>query len=1018
MSKSSLTPCLLLAAFAAMPEALSAAGKCDLQPYMIKSPCVRPYTHQSLKVTVFNAGDVPSGGYTVGVKLDGQLVAEQHIDEGLPLWGEVDVVLDGYVDLEYGKTYKAEAYVETDEPDANTTNNSMTSTFKMPEAPAPNYPYIWDDATCSDDFVYGGSDWWGLGWEYDAQMHAFYIAGRASNWMGTLVTKHPITFAQGEAVTCSFEYGSSGPDVHLVLADKGQFSSDPVAEAVLPQSPFEFSKGSISFIAPGPMTVDFIAELLGDFYSDGSLYLRNICFTPAVPDMATTAILSPQFPAIACSSEPIDVVVRYTNTSAFDITAPRFSYAYGEQLVTEAYDGILAAGTSIDYHFHTPILADAPAPSVEFTAWCEADDDADEGNDELTASFCIYEPLEFPYVTEFTDDPSLALWSTLDLDGNHNTWTFDQVDYYNGPVLICDYGKFDDCLIMPAIQMPVGTARLTFGYWNTYAASRLRVLMGRTPSIDAMTEVLCYDQVSSQAGYALLDIEEPGIYYFAFEGTGNTDQMLLTDVKVDCGDGIVVNSIAYDVISGYNLTTSPVTIQIANHGVSEQNDIKVYYVADNQARIIELIEQELLPGQTLDYTFQQLADVSAYGNHTLYGGVIPTVLGEDENIFSAAQGAAISNLQALQLPYSYGFDDEERNAGWTLQADDDWWGDGWRHEVNWYANSHHADISASYSGYDGRADFWAFSEGVYIPAGEYEVAFYYRGRSYFGGPDYVQDLDVALGQGNNAEAMTVPVVALRDIDSHGCYFDRYVGYVTIPEDGVWTLGFHDVSVGNYGQIRVDDVSIRAIEPGLALPYRSEFSAEAEAQWTFHGNDTYGATQWRYTADGSLTCRHDGNEGGYFENLTTSPKLHVEPGREVSVRIHYNVSPISGPCPDLQVYLGEFDSMKQMEVVSTLPADEHEAEFTFTVTDAEGLYLGLRSATDISEEDPSYDGPFYTITIQSVEASYTHSIAIEQLSADDAATDCYNLHGQRTAADATGLSILRRQGKPGVKVMRK
>ena len=1015
MTSRFLIPGMLFASVAIMPEALLAASKCDLQPYIVKSPCARPRTTQGLLVTVYNSGDVASGAYTVGIKVNGELVAETHVDEGIERWDEIDVAIDGSVTLEYGKSYQVEAYVNTDVADANPSNNTMCTTVKMPAEPAPNYPYIWNDATCQSDFDYE-TGWWSMGWGFDSDMKAFYISERASNWMGSLSTHLPITFAEGEAVTCSFDYGTSGAPVKLVLAEKCQYHSEPVAEKVLAESPYDFSHATISFIAPGPMAVDFQPELLADLFTYGSFFIRNICFTPAVSDMEATAILSPQFPAIALSDAEIPVTVRYTNPGLFDIEHPVFSYSFDGHEVSEAYEGVLTAGSSIDYTFRTPIVTSIVTPGTELKAWCEAEADSDADNNSVATTFCVYEAIDFPYVTSFLDDDlNLPYWSTLDLNGDQVTWSFDYINQYNGPVLLCDYGKFSDYLIMPAIELPQGRCRLTFGYWDLFAASRLRVLMGRTPSVAGMTEVLCdYDLVGSQAGYALIDIEEPGIYYIAFEGSGSADELLITDVALDQGDGVVVNGIQFDAASGYNLTTSSVSIQLTNRGISEQSSINVFYQVDNRPRVEEVIDIELLPGELFTYTFSQLADVSAYGTHRISGGVIPA-LGDDE-AFTTVQGVEISNYEALSLPYSYGFDDEERNTHWVLQAEDDWWGDGWQHESNFYANSHHADISGSYSGTDPYADFWAFSEGVFMPAGEYEVAFYYRGRSYFGGRDYVQNLDVALGQGAEAEAMTVPVTSIRNFDSHGCYFDRFVAYVTVPEDGVWNIGFHDVSPSNYGQTRVDDVSIRAIEPGLALPYVSQFSDDAEAQWTFHGNDTYFATQWGYTSNGALRCRHDGNDGIYFENLATSPKLAVEPGREVTVSIKYSVNPISGPRPDLKAYLGKFDSMKQMSVVATLPASDHEAEFTFTADDADGIYLGLRSDTDISEEDDC-DSPLYTITIQSVEVRYTQSDGIEQLPAEAAVTRSYNLMGQ-PAARGQGIRIIRGQGAQGVKVLRR
>lgn len=231
MNRFLLNISLLLAMMAVIPETLFAEEKGDLAVWMVKSPCARARQTQPLLVNIYNYGNAASGAYTVGLKVDGVLVGETHIDEGIDLWGERDVVIEGNVTLEYGKTYEVEAYVETDEPDTNPQNNIARSSFTMPAEPEPNYPYTWDDATCRQDFTYD-EGWW-MAWNYDTSMKAFYISERASNWYGTLTTVKPITFKEGDVVTCSFEYGTSGAPVKLTLAEKCTYHSEPVAEKVL-----------------------------------------------------------------------------------------------------------------------------------------------------------------------------------------------------------------------------------------------------------------------------------------------------------------------------------------------------------------------------------------------------------------------------------------------------------------------------------------------------------------------------------------------------------------------------------------------------------------------------------------------------------------------------------------------------------------------------------------------------------------------------------------------------------------
>ena len=863
----------------------------------------------------------------------------------------------------------------------------LTMGAKQADARLLDYPYTWDPATAQTDFHF--SYFWGLGWQWDENYQAIYMSGKSTNWMGS-ITSDTFNFPAGEPVMCTFEYGTAGEDVTLqVIIDYEGEQEDETLTVELGQSTEGFSDGYFSFEAKGPASIDISARLGGSWNSYGSIYLRNICFKQAVPDLAVKEILSPATSQLAVSPTPFTVAARFKNQSPFELTNPVFHYQIDNgEVVSETYDGVIGKGATIDYTFATTYTVTEPTTQV-LAVWCEAEGDGNADNDRMEKTIDYYNAETFPYHSTF--DEGNELWST-------SGFSFGTVMDGNGVA----YGSAGT-LVSPAISMPAGTARVSFYYACSYGSgANLKLYIGRSPS--DLTEVLFDKGIRNGGwlnGYHLLNIAEAGNYYFIFSYEGTNDQLIIDNFKVDAEEDLCMHSVDFDVESGFNLTEAKVTLGLVNHGVTTQKDFQLrYYINDLDHYVTETVSSEVAPGDTLYYTFQQPADVSETDKSYTVIGQILTVVGSDTQN-DLIQGATIQNFAPYTAPYYYNFADETLNGQWTLEGDNA----GWHIDGNYYAYDGGNDLQHTNYSYASteQADNWAFSPAIVLEPGEYEVSFFHRGRTYFGGEEYQQSFEAKMGSARSAEAMTISLSRHENLDYEGCMnYKKDVARVTITEAGEYYLGFHNFSPVNDGELHIDGVSIVAVEDGQALPFESDF-ANGDEGWTKYndgGSDYF--VKWQLQ-DGAEVAVMDG--GAYVEGPLVSPKLSLQANREVVVTVDYDfTTDIDGL--EVNLYGAALNSPQAMQLLTSGDASSHTITYTFTTgSEPQDFYVALRTSSNIAERD--YLNGSFTLSVKSVKVEYSVTDGISTATASSAAEgQLFDLQGRtvRKGAATRGLYI--------------
>lgn len=984
---------------------------------------------QKITLAVTNQGTTPISHFKAGVIKDGVLQFEEDVDQDIPVdtyWPAPLVTLKNTVTINYGDTAKLTAYVKA-AGDDNADNDTTTVTVAMPVLRS--FPYLWNDSTAKDEYKY--ESMWGMGWSWNDNTQAFYMSGKATNWLGTLSTD-PINFTPGQPVMCSFEYGASGTPVDLTAYIDDGFKTDTITTH-LTESPNDFKKSYFSFTPSGPSKVSFGAKVDGEWNTDGAFFLRKINFTKAVPDMSVSNIKSPFTDKMAASDSTISITATITNNSPFDIVNPEIGYQFGDGgKVLETYNGTIAANTSVDYTFNKGVVQKSTADAIGLTVWCYAPEDENADNDTLRKSIRFYEAADIPYSTDFNLAEDTEDWSTVDANRDGSTYSFNQLADGTGIALFGNYGvKLNDYLISPAIHIPAGTHRVSF-YYSGYTGSglsHLRLLAGRTTDVSAMTDVLFDEDVKNTGwinAYHLLSNLPEGNYYFAFELTGANDASLITHFKVDDDEDLCIDKVGFDTKSGYGLGKSKVTISYVNHGLTPQKDIKVrYYVnpaslnnnvfTENEftQTAEETVTGTVAPGDTISYTFDKEADLSADTTYYLFGKIVTEVGDDYQN--DVINGTTVSNWKVQNVPYYYGFGDADRNSRWTLEGNSQ---NGWSIDNSYYFDydGNQAALSHIRSYADTPADDWAYSEAVSLKKGKYEVAFYYRGRTYFSGDEYTQKFEAKLGKERTPEAMTTEVFRTDSDDVYQPPYKRVVKTVDITEDGNYYLGFHDFSTGSNAETRIDAISITPVAEGRELPFASDFANDS-ASYTFYNNNSYNFTHWAIDGTSAVVNRDEENSNNYFEGMLVTPKLKVRPGEKIKVVVDYELTSEQDTVK-MNVYTASVNAPQEFKLLGQAGIDKNTAEFEFTNTTDTTLFVGVRTNTDQNDLDNYYYGPFYELRVNSVKVSGDTSDGISTATASGKATVVarYNLQGQRVGESHRGVTILKMSDGTTVKTL--
>ncbi len=120
---------------------------------------------------------------------------------------------------------------------------------------------------------------------------------------------------------------------------------------------------------------------------------------------------------------------------------------------------------------------------------------------------------------------------------------------------------------------------------------------------------------------------------------------------------------------GCGLETATVIAKVRNYGFDPASDIPVNLQVDGGTIVTEIVPGTLDPGESVDYTFTALADLSTLGEHTI---LVWTTLAGDTIFGNDTADAVITNIPVIST-FPYAEDFEDGPEGWTTGGINSTW---------------------------------------------------------------------------------------------------------------------------------------------------------------------------------------------------------------------------------------------------------------------------------------------------------------------------------------------------------
>lgn len=234
------------------------------------------------------------------------------------------------------------------------------------------------------------------------------------------------------------------------------------------------------------------------------------------------------------------------------------------------------------------------------------------------------------YKMGFEPTEYFADWSIFNSDGHatykwvmpysgssySHTGTY-SAQFYNGTTNAGEDWLFSRCFPFETGK----TYEVSFWYRVNTATSpqTLTLKMGSAPASASMTTTLKYlptiTNVTHQQSVTRFTVPTSGSYYFGWLGlVGLTSYAYIDDInirEVPVQEAAVIDIIAPVTSCGLS-NAETVTLQIQNTGADTiSGNLTAYFQANNGSIISEAIATEILPGDTLDYSFAATLDMFA-----------------------------------------------------------------------------------------------------------------------------------------------------------------------------------------------------------------------------------------------------------------------------------------------------------------------------------------------------------------------------------------------------------------------
>lgn len=732
--------------------------------------------------------------------------------------------------------------------------------------------------------------------------------------------------------------------------------------------------------------------------------IKNIHIETVEADLCLEAILSPVNTKLPVSSQATEVTVSVLNQGTQSRENIRVSYQWRDQPVaSQTFPVAIAPDSSVSLTFSTPIdLSSATTGTLK--AWVEDSQGAYAGNDSLQMDIMTYEPVSSPYRMSFESGEDFSSWTSLNPDQSIATYW----DTATVAFTLLSKGKnvcflpalagspANDMLISPAVSLQEGRYRVSFFYAGipySGADMQLSVMLGTNPDPETLAKSVQWQTQITQSvwlsGYFYFDVPAAGLYYVAFLGQGEHCELFLDDVRIDQEQDICVLSTAFEETSGYNKTSSPVTVSFKNHGTKTVTSVQAEYWVNNTLQQSETVNLNLKPGQTHTHTFSQAADISETGAYSLTSRI--SLKGDADTINNTLAGNSIQHYPNRTLPYFEDFSSEENRYKWaSVDANED--GNTWIAAASGITYDAYSGTEAlaysSQAGVDG--DDYVFSECIEFPADSLMLSFFYR---TFRNIDYYhENFSVGLYSAPDPDSAVLMLQDYPEICIPGQEYEKAIFRFSLDQARKLYIGFYSYSEKGNGFIFIDDVKVDYVRP-LDPLYASHFGQRA-SEWEAYNRGIL-FDQWQFSAlNGSDTIAHITRRYrsvDYPAGLLVSPAFRMEANEDIIIDLDYAIRQFGAARPGdtLELYMGHENHPDSLDILvaSLCSPDSLSRHYTDTLN---------------FDTDQTVHFGFRVISAQRSESQYT-SFRIENFSIRPASRPTYNIRGKVTDLDGNVIA---------------
>lgn len=412
------------------------------------------------------------------------------------------------------------------------------------------------------------------------------------------------------------------------------------------------------------------------------------------------------------------------------------------------------------------------------------------------------------FSTSFDTIDDFTSWKVYDVNGDEKTWQFNiEAD----PHVFCPYNSSEasnDWLISPAITAAEDvTLMVSYTIKGSYYGENLGVYYGAGDAVDDMTsEGAVYEALNGdvRGGYFLMEAKAGKAFHVGFKCFSNPDKWRLSLASVEVK--VAKNPLDLKVdeitspVTGPGLAQEKVKIKVSNIGFAAASDYTVGYRIDNGEPVVEKINKELAPGESIEYEFATPADLSIPRH--LYSVKAFAINADDIDNTNDTLEVNVRHKAPASVPYSTGFEPTEDLSDlkfFNLNED----GGEWQAYMSsgWFsmARNGYGCLAYNYSKENNGND-WAILEPIQVEAGYHALKFWYSATS-----DHPEKFSVYWGTEPTVEAMTNKIVdynpALNDA------YQESINLINFPENQTVYIGFYCYSDKDENWLTIDDLTL-------------------------------------------------------------------------------------------------------------------------------------------------------------------------------------------------------------------